>query len=160
IVAGHRHAWMLGRVRGIPIVSSDQHGVGLARIRYCRPAGTVGAPVRAIAEPVAAAVAPPRGVPVVELVTPTRDARFPVSAAYPSPPGSAAVPPGPDIIIVARHGPQPDQLAPDSSRKTTEMPSRGGCEPPSGETSDEDDADTQWIDRSDAKPRHAVWPPA
>ncbi len=36
IVAGHRHQWMLGRVRGVPIVSSDQHGVGLARIRYCR----------------------------------------------------------------------------------------------------------------------------
>lgn len=38
IVAGHRHAWMLGRVSGVPIVSSDWHGVGLARIRYC-PAG-------------------------------------------------------------------------------------------------------------------------
>jgi 5'-nucleotidase len=36
IVAGHRHAWMLGRVRGVPIVSSDQHGVGLARIRFCK----------------------------------------------------------------------------------------------------------------------------
>jgi 5'-nucleotidase len=38
IVAGHRHAWMIGRVSGVPIVSSDQHGVGLARIRFC-PAG-------------------------------------------------------------------------------------------------------------------------
>jgi 5'-nucleotidase len=36
IVAGHRHQWMVGRVRGVPIVSSDQHGVGLSRIRYCR----------------------------------------------------------------------------------------------------------------------------
>ena len=39
IVAGHRHQWMLGRVRGVPIVSSDQHGVGLARIRFCHSAG-------------------------------------------------------------------------------------------------------------------------
>ena len=38
IVAGHRHAWMLGRVSGVPIVSSDQHGVGLARIRFCASA--------------------------------------------------------------------------------------------------------------------------
>lgn len=37
IVGGHRHQWMLGRLRGIPIVSSDCHGVGLSRIRYCRP---------------------------------------------------------------------------------------------------------------------------
>jgi len=36
IIAGHRHAWMLGRLDGIPIVSSDQHGVGLARLRFCR----------------------------------------------------------------------------------------------------------------------------
>lgn len=35
VIAGHRHAWMLGRVRGVPVVSSDQHGVGYARIRYC-----------------------------------------------------------------------------------------------------------------------------
>lgn len=36
VIAGHRHAWMLGRVQGVPIVSSNQHGVGYARIRYCR----------------------------------------------------------------------------------------------------------------------------
>ena len=36
VIAGHRHAWLLGRVRGVPIVSTDQHGVGLARIRFCR----------------------------------------------------------------------------------------------------------------------------
>lgn len=39
IVAGHRHQWMLGRVRGVPILSSDQHGVGITRIRYCRAGG-------------------------------------------------------------------------------------------------------------------------
>ena len=39
VVAGHRHAWLLGRVRNIPIVSSDQHGVGLSRTRFCRDAG-------------------------------------------------------------------------------------------------------------------------
>ena len=41
VVAGHRHAWMLGRVRGVPIVSSDQHGVGFARARFCRKDKTV-----------------------------------------------------------------------------------------------------------------------
>lgn len=35
-VAGHRHAWMLGKVRGVPVVSSDQHGVGYAESRFCR----------------------------------------------------------------------------------------------------------------------------
>ena len=38
VIAGHRHAWLLGRVRNVPIVSSDQHGVGLSRTRFC-PAG-------------------------------------------------------------------------------------------------------------------------
>jgi 5'-nucleotidase len=36
VVAGHRHAWLLGRVRGVPIVSTDQHGVGYAKTRFCR----------------------------------------------------------------------------------------------------------------------------
>lgn len=36
VIAGHRHAWMLGRLGGVPIVSSSQHGVGLARARFCR----------------------------------------------------------------------------------------------------------------------------
>ncbi len=36
IIAGHRHAWMLGRIDGIPVVSSDRQGLGLARIRFCR----------------------------------------------------------------------------------------------------------------------------
>jgi 5'-nucleotidase len=57
IVGGHRHAWMLGRVSGVPIVSSDWHGVGLARIRYC-PAG--GAPkLEGIERRTAMAVSPP-----------------------------------------------------------------------------------------------------
>ncbi|GAC1352171.1 MAG: bifunctional metallophosphatase/5'-nucleotidase [Polyangiales bacterium] len=40
IIAGHRHAWMLGRIRGVPMVSSDQHGVGLARVRFCSVSGS------------------------------------------------------------------------------------------------------------------------
>ncbi|HSO39167.1 MAG TPA: hypothetical protein VLT33_41860, partial [Labilithrix sp.] len=40
IVAGHRHQWMLGRVRGIPIVSSECHGIGLTQVRYCRAGAT------------------------------------------------------------------------------------------------------------------------
>jgi 5'-nucleotidase len=43
VLAGHRHQWMLGRVRGVPIVSSDYHGLGVARARFCREA----APARA-----------------------------------------------------------------------------------------------------------------
>jgi 5'-nucleotidase len=39
VVAGHRHQWMLGRVRGVPIVSSDYHGLGVARVRFCREPG-------------------------------------------------------------------------------------------------------------------------
>jgi 5'-nucleotidase len=73
VVAGHRHAWMIGKVRGVPIVSSDQHGVGLARIRYCpgalggrlgepvierRTALWSGAPRTALGAQVAASVAP------------------------------------------------------------------------------------------------------
>ena len=58
IVGGHRHQWMLGRVRGVPIVSADQHGVGLARIRYCRSDG--GAPrLERIDRHVAMASSPP-----------------------------------------------------------------------------------------------------
>ncbi len=40
VIAGHRHAWMLGRVNGVPIVSTGQHGIGLARSRFCRTAPT------------------------------------------------------------------------------------------------------------------------
>ena len=40
IIAGHRHQWMLGRVRGIPIVSSQCHGVGLTQVRFCRASAT------------------------------------------------------------------------------------------------------------------------
>lgn len=39
ILAGHRHAWMLGRIDGIPVVSNDQRGVGFARVRFCRDDG-------------------------------------------------------------------------------------------------------------------------
>jgi 5'-nucleotidase len=71
IVAGHRHAWMVGRVRGVPIVSSDQHGVGLARIRYCRDGG---APkLTEIERRVAMATTPPRtalGVQVAAAMAP------------------------------------------------------------------------------------------
>jgi 5'-nucleotidase len=59
IIAGHRPAWMLGRIDGIPIVSSDQHGVGLARIRFCRHEAE-GAQLRSIDRYVLAASTPPR----------------------------------------------------------------------------------------------------
>ncbi len=36
VIGGHRHAWMLGRVRGVPMVTSDQHGSGVAVSRFCR----------------------------------------------------------------------------------------------------------------------------
>lgn len=58
IIGGHRHAWMLGRVDGIPIVSNDWHGVGLSRIRYCQSSG--GAPrLEGIERRTAMAVSPP-----------------------------------------------------------------------------------------------------
>ncbi len=40
IIAGHRHQWMTGRIRGIPIVSSQCHGVGLTQVRFCRASAT------------------------------------------------------------------------------------------------------------------------
>ncbi len=58
IIAGHRHAWMLGRVDGIPTVSSDQHGVGLARLRFCRTTGA--AELRSIERVAVLAATPPR----------------------------------------------------------------------------------------------------
>lgn len=73
IIGGHRHAWMLGRVNGIPIVSSAWHGVGLSRLRFCPPPGggapsltnierrvsmSVTPPVSELGARVAAAVAP------------------------------------------------------------------------------------------------------
>jgi 5'-nucleotidase len=77
IVAGHRHQWMLGRVRGVPIVSSDQHGVGLARIRFCRAGGAVpgagGLVLERIERRVAMASSPPLsplGVAVAAAVAP------------------------------------------------------------------------------------------
>jgi 5'-nucleotidase len=36
VIGGHRHAWAMGRVRGVPFVTSDQHGVGATRVRYCK----------------------------------------------------------------------------------------------------------------------------
>jgi 5'-nucleotidase len=80
IVAGHRHAWMLGRVRGVPIVSGDQHGVGLERIRFCAEAGAprlvdvqrvtamAGAPRTDLGRKVAAAMDPwvARAKPIME----------------------------------------------------------------------------------------------
>lgn len=73
IVAGHRHAWMLGRVRGIPIVSSDQHGVGVARLRYCRASTTSPLALERIERRAAMASDPPQsalGVAVVAAVAP------------------------------------------------------------------------------------------
>ena len=74
VVAGHRHAWMLGRVRGVPIVSSDQHGVGLARIRFCREPGGPAAPrLVDVERRVAVASSPPRsalGARVAEAMAP------------------------------------------------------------------------------------------
>ncbi|MEP6861251.1 MAG: metallophosphoesterase [Deltaproteobacteria bacterium] len=58
IIAGHRHAWMLGRLDGIPIVSSDQHGVGLARIRFCRDKKSTA--LRSIDRIAVLAASPPR----------------------------------------------------------------------------------------------------
>ena len=57
VVAGHRHAWLLGRVRGVPIVSSDQHGIGLSRSRFCREGGA--AKLVSIDREVALASSPP-----------------------------------------------------------------------------------------------------
>jgi 2',3'-cyclic-nucleotide 2'-phosphodiesterase (5'-nucleotidase family) len=50
---------MLGRVRGVPIVSSDQHGVGLARIRFCRPAPGAAPALERLERRVAMASRPP-----------------------------------------------------------------------------------------------------
>jgi 5'-nucleotidase len=73
VVAGHRHAWMLGRVRGVPIVSSDQHGVGLARLRYCRANANARPTLERIERRVAMASDPPAsplGVAVATAVAP------------------------------------------------------------------------------------------
>ena len=82
VVAGHRHAWMLGRVRGVPIVSSDQHGVGLARIRYCpRPGGPRLVDVE---RRVSVAASPPRsalGARVAEAMAPWEARVRPVAEA-------------------------------------------------------------------------------
>jgi len=78
IVAGHRHAWLLGRVKGIPIVSSDQHGVGLARLRYCALPRDAGPPaLQSIERRAAIAHSPPLtplGAKVEAVVAPWRAA--------------------------------------------------------------------------------------
>lgn len=71
ILAGHRHAWLLGRLSGVPVVSADQHGVGLSRARFCgspaspqlagvelRAALAVGSPSSELGSKVAAMVTP------------------------------------------------------------------------------------------------------
>jgi 5'-nucleotidase len=58
VVGGHRHAWMTGRVRGVPMTTSDQHGVGVARSRFCR--GASGMELEGIERRVAFASSPPR----------------------------------------------------------------------------------------------------
>ncbi|CAN5242303.1 bifunctional metallophosphatase/5'-nucleotidase [soil metagenome] len=58
IIAGHRHAWMLGRVDGIPVVSSDRQGLGLARIRFCREPHSIS--LRSIERVAVLAATPPR----------------------------------------------------------------------------------------------------
>jgi 2',3'-cyclic-nucleotide 2'-phosphodiesterase (5'-nucleotidase family) len=60
IVAGHRHAWMLGRLRGVPIVSSDQHGVGMSRTRFCRSSAAAAPRFEGIERIVPLASDPPR----------------------------------------------------------------------------------------------------
>jgi 5'-nucleotidase len=73
IIAGHRHAWMVGRVRGVPIVSSDQHGVGLSRVRFCRARLGAAPELERIERRVALASSPPAsslGVTVAALVEP------------------------------------------------------------------------------------------
>jgi 5'-nucleotidase len=60
VVAGHRHAWLMGRVRGVPIVSSSQHGVGLSRIRFCRESVAPALKLAGVERRVAVATTPPR----------------------------------------------------------------------------------------------------
>ncbi len=60
VVGGHRHAWMLGRVRGVPMVTTDQHGVGVARTRFCRADAKSALAFEGIERRVALASSPPR----------------------------------------------------------------------------------------------------
>ena len=71
-------------VRGVPIVSSDQHGVGLARIRYCRGADERAPRLADIERRVAVATTPPRselGAQVAAAVAPWEAKVKPVAEA-------------------------------------------------------------------------------
>ncbi|MGZ3473627.1 MAG: bifunctional metallophosphatase/5'-nucleotidase [Polyangiales bacterium] len=71
IIAGHRHAWMLGRVRGVPIVSTSQHGVGYSKARFCGSPGKT--TLSSLARHVAFASDPPQtplGAKVATVVAP------------------------------------------------------------------------------------------
>jgi len=76
---------MLGRVRGVPIVSSDQHGVGVARIRFCREQAGPGAPrLIDVERRLAVASSPPRsalGAKVAEAMAPWEARVKPVAEA-------------------------------------------------------------------------------
>jgi 5'-nucleotidase len=120
VVAGHRHAWMVGKVRGVPIVSNDQHGVGLARIRFCREGG-LRRPVE-IERRVAVASAPPRselGVLVAAAMAPWEAKVRPVAEAK--------------VTTIARgcspHGPQGSAMADQIARATAEHASDAAAVP-------------------------------
>lgn len=73
IVAGHRHAWLLGRVRGVPIVSTDQHGIGYAKTRFCRKDPKAAPTLSTLERRTAIANGPPRtalGREVAKVVAP------------------------------------------------------------------------------------------
>lgn len=107
VIAGHRHAWMLGRLGGVPIVSSSQHGVGLARARFCpradaRPGERRRLSLEGVERRIAVAHDPPLtplGREVARVVAPYRDrvsalrqrpvATLPAACAAQSPTGTA-----------------------------------------------------------------------
>jgi len=73
VVAGHRHAWLLGRTRGVPIVSTSEHGVGVARSRFCVDPTTKKLALASIERRIAVAHDPPRsalGKEVAAVVAP------------------------------------------------------------------------------------------
>ena len=77
VIGGHRHAWMLGRVRGVPMVTTDQHGVGVARSRFCRATAASAPALRSIERRVTLASFPPAsslGREVERVVAPALEA--------------------------------------------------------------------------------------